>query len=120
MNLEWYNIWQLMRDMRWRDPRKTPLELSNCIANKGELRCSHSKTQCLPLAPGEPFLQVSVQMGKHADPSLSLHQTGDQIVEVNGIDFSNLDHKEVRCVVFACWPLSPLPSTSRLFSHHGV
>lgn len=24
------------------------------------------------------------------------HQTGDQIVEVNGIDFSNLDHKEVR------------------------
>lgn len=67
-----------------------------------------------PGSQGEPSLQVSVQIGKHADPSLSLHQTGDQIVEVNGIDFSNLDHKEVRCVVFACWPLSPLPSTSRL------
>lgn len=46
------------------------------------------------------------------DPSPFLHQTGDQIVEVNGIDFSNLDHKEVRCGFFTCWSQSSLPSSS--------
>lgn len=53
---------------------------------------------------GEPFQQKKYPDNTSTLTSLFLPQTGDQIVEVNGIDFSNLDHKEVRRGVFTCQP----------------
>lgn len=64
----------------------------------------------------EPVLQMSKC---DTSPSPSLLQTGDQIVEVNGIDFSNLDHKEVRCEGLYLLALSPPHPTSHP-NHYGV
>lgn len=59
---------------------------------------------------GEPFLQIS-EYTDSADTLMPLRfsQAGDQIVEVNGIDFSNLDHKEVRLEILTYWLLHLCP-----------
>jgi hypothetical protein len=83
--------------------------------------CNHLKIQCLCLECwGTPACRVSDNKEAQTQcPSSFPHQTGDQIVEVNGIDFSNLDHKEVRRGGLHLWPLLSIYPISHP-QHTGV
>lgn len=65
--------------------------------------CSFGRVEVQLLEDPTSDAGLQGELFQHADPSPFLHQPGDQIVEVNGIDFSNLDHKEVRCGFFTFW-----------------